>query len=353
MKIAYNVSTINYLWQAESLAQSFIKHNPDYTFFVCIIDRVTPDLDITKYKFSFNIIWIDELQTPTWDKMVEHYTLFELVMSTKALVLDYLFKNFNPNFALCLDSDMIIFDSFQLIENQLDKYNIYLTPYCYSPIPITTPIELVENGFSDTQPLEDRMMLYVGIYNMGFIAVKNTPETESFVKWWVNMSINQCFVGRKQGMFGEQLCINLVPIYFEKVLVIKDLGYNAASWNFHERSFSEKDGKFYVNDEFPLVFYHYSGYSADYPDRITRWTPLTFDNKPDVKPIFKPYYEASTLDKYPELRNKISYFLEIKKQILERKKVVVIESLQYRILRRLLMYVPKSIREDLQKILIP
>lgn len=353
MKIAYNVSTINYLWQAENLAQSFIKHNPDYTFFVYIIDKPTPDLDISKYNFSFKIIWIDEVEVPTWNKMVEYYTFFELVMATKALGLDHLLNKYNPNFVIYLDSDIMVFNDFQLIENQLEKYDIFVTPYSCSRMPALTPIDAVEDSFSDKKPFEDRMMLYVGIYNMGFIAIKNTIEAHKFVNWWVDMALNLCFGGRIQGSFVDQLCINLVPIYFEKVLVIKDLGYNAASWNFHERNFSEKDGKFYVNDEFPLVFYHYSGYSSDYPDRITRWTPLSFDDKPDVKPIFKPYHEASTLDKYPELRNKISCFVEMKKEILERKKVVVIEPLRYRILRRLLMYVPKGIREDLRKILTP
>ncbi len=352
MKIAYTVSTINYLWQAENLSQSFLKHNPDYTIFVCITDRLTIDLDIKSYKFSFEIVWIDDLHVPTWNKMVEYYNIAELVMSTKALAISYLFNKYNPDFAIYLDSDIIVFDHFQLVETQLEHYNICLTPYCCTQMPVISPIESIENSFSDQQPFEDRTMLYSGIYNMGFIAVKNVKENKKFIQWWCEMSMNQCFLGRKQGMFGEQLCINLVPIYFEKVLVIKDVGYNAASWNFHERNFSEKDGKFYVNDKFPLVFYHYSGYSADYPDRITRWTPLTFDDKPDVKPIFKPYHEASKLNKYPELRNKISYFVEMKKQLLEQKKVIVIEPLQYRILRRLLMYVPKSIREDFRNILM-
>ncbi len=352
MKIAYNVSTVNYLWQAENLAKSFLHHNPDYKFIVCLIDKPSANWNIADYQFSFDIIWIGDLQVPTWDKMVEYYTFFELVIATKALVLDYLCTQYDTDFVIYLDTDIIIYDSFQLVEQELVTHNIILTPYACSSLPTTTSIENVISGFAEDKPFEDRMMLYVGIYNIGFIAVKNCPETKAFREWWITKCINQGFIATKQGCFGEQLNLNLVPIFFDKVLVLKDLGYNAAVWNLHERKFSQKNGKFYVNDTIPLVFYHFSGYVPEKPKQITKWMPTLIEERPDIEPLFTQYHQTFADTTYAHLRQQVCGFIEQRKQILAtRKKKVFIEPLQYRILRRLLMYIPQKIKQDMKDIL--
>ena len=63
----------------------------------------------------------------------------------------------------------------------------------------------------------------------------------------------------KRGMFAEQLWLNLVLLYFEKVHVIKHLGCNEAFWNLHERRLTKLAGKYYVNKTYPLIFFHFSG----------------------------------------------------------------------------------------------
>jgi hypothetical protein len=350
-KIAYNVSTINYLWQAENLAQSFLKHNPDYDFYVCVIDKPNPDFQPQDYNFSFHIIWIDDLQIHDWEKMLEHYLTFELVIATKAMVLDYLFTTYQPDFALCLDSDILIFDNFSAVEEQFKETNIILTPHCYLPMPYITPIDKVIHGFSDKIPFEDRLFLHVGIYNIGFIGVKNNAETQPFREWWIKMSKNQCFVGRKQGMFGEQLCLNLVPLYFEKVALLKHLGYNVAGWNLHERKISQKNGKFYVNDTIPLAFFHYSGYEYKNPHKITKWVPLTLDERPDVKPLFDLYHQTYLETKWDKLKAIPCAFVKMKEEIMADKKVVWKEPLQYKIIRRLINTLPLSIQKDIKHIL--
>lgn len=349
-KIAYNVSTINYLWQAENLALSFLRHNLDYDFYVCLVDKPNPSFDFDEYNFSFRIIWIDELKVDMWDKMVEYYTLFELVMSTKALALEYLFNNYNPDFAIYLDGDILVYDNFSLIEKNIETHNIFITPYCNSPMPIMTPIDKVLNGFSAELPFEDRLPLYVGIYNLGFIAVKNTPETKLFRDWWIKTSKNQCFIGRKQGLFGEQLCINLVPLYFEKVFIITHLGYNVSAHNLHERTITTKENKFYINGDLSLVFFHYSGYEYKQPHKVAKWIPLTFDERPDVKPVFADYHKTYLEQKWDKIKSIPCAFVKIKQEIIDSKKVIWKEPLRYKILRRLVSFLPKSIQADLKHI---
>src|SRR5262249_24953971 len=51
------------------------------------------------------------------------------------------------------------------------------------------------------------------------------------------------------------------------------------------------DGRHLVNGQ-PLKFFHFSGYSPEQPDAITKqWTRFTFENRPDLIPIFNAYRE--------------------------------------------------------------
>jgi hypothetical protein len=60
------------------------------------------------------------------------------------------------------------------------------------------------------------------------------------------------------GMYVDQLWINHVPIYFDRVFVTKHLGLNCAYWNLHERHFSIKNNCYLVNEKFELLFFHFS-----------------------------------------------------------------------------------------------
>jgi hypothetical protein len=351
MKIGYNVSTINYLWQAENLAQSFLKYNPDYRFFVCIIDKIPQNWHEKNYQFSFEIIWIDEIKIDIWTKMVEYYTTFELVMSTKPFVSEYLFQKYEPQLVISLDSDMLIFDNFAYIEQQLDTYNIFITPHCHTPMPYLSTIDKVTSEFSYMAPYEDRVMLHVGIYNLGFFAIKNSPETINFRNWWMDRCRHQCYVGSRVGLFGEQLWVNLVPIYFEKVCILNHLGYNVGPWSLHERTITKKDNKFFINDTFPLVIYHYTGYTPDDPDKVAKWIPLTLAARPDLKEVFELYHKTFENLKYEELRKIPCAFIAEKQQIIASKKVIWKEPIQYKILRKLLSFMPKTIIEDIKHIL--
>ena len=48
-------------------------------------------------------------------------------------------------------------------------------------------------------------------------------------------------------------------LFFEGILVSKNLGLNVAIWNLTERELSQKEnGEMCVNDNYPLIFFHFS-----------------------------------------------------------------------------------------------
>jgi hypothetical protein len=69
-----------------------------------------------------------------------------------------------------------------------------------------------------------------------------------------------------------------MPALYDNYFILKHPGYNMANWNLHERQlFIEKTS--FVNDEYPLCFFHFSSYKFNNPEQIcsylTRYDLIT------------------------------------------------------------------------------
>ncbi len=351
MKLAYNVSSINYLWQAEAVASSFLKHNPDYKFIVCIADQAPPLLDLTKYNFSFDIHWIEEFSIPEFQQLLTYYDVFSLLMALKGIMAEALLLRYNPEHIIYLDGDMLVFQPFTWLEHQLQNYDIFVTPHCSLPPPYQTPLAEVKTSLLPKNPYEDRVFLLMGLYNAGFCAFKNTSQGREFVSWWSKNLKNQCFPTNYAGLFVDQIWFNLVPIYFDKTCIVRNLGYNVGCWSFHERKISQKDGVFYVNDTIPLVCFHYTGYRPSNPNQIAEWIDLTLDDMPELKPIFEPFMQLTKTKIYQDLHRIPCAFAAQHEILVESRKVKVVESFAFRVLRKLCSFLPLALRNQLKKAL--
>jgi hypothetical protein len=88
--------------------------------------------------------------------------------------------------------------------------------------------------------------------------------------------------------------VNFAPIYYEDVFVSRHLGLNMAYWNLHEREITNDNEPYLVNDTFPLIFLHFSGYLPEHPTEISKYqNRYTFQEKSDEASIFD--YYAQTL----------------------------------------------------------
>ncbi|MDP5139099.1 MAG: hypothetical protein NWP83_01350, partial [Spirosomaceae bacterium] len=101
----------------------------------------------------------------------------------------------------------------------------------------------------------------------------------------------------------DQLWANFVPLFFENVLVSQNLGLNVGYWNLHERNIEFKDDTFTVNEAYPLVFFHFSGFDINKRDKISVHTDR-FDlvNRPELQSLFEKYHEKMTQNEYGKYR---------------------------------------------------
>jgi hypothetical protein len=279
MNAIYTVCSYNHLGRALSLADSVSTHCQGVKFIICLIDTV----DLNLIPEGIELIMARDMNLSFLNELCSKYSPLELNSALKPYFGNYIFEKYKQlDQIIFLDSDILLFDDLNPVYESLDVNSIVLSPHSLSTVP---------NGTD----FDDRVFLRSGIYNAGFFGLKRDLNSQAFLLWWMGKLRNECFFDSKRGMFAEQLWLNLVPLYFEGVDILKHEGCNVAYWNLHERSLSEKDGVFYVNGTVPLIFFHYSGASVSCieENKVSQHQQrYTFTNRPDVLEVFKLYINS-------------------------------------------------------------
>lgn len=119
-----------------------------------------------------------------------------------------------------VDNDIYFFSSPSIIIDKLNSSNILLTPHFYSTDPKKNQNWLEAN-------------YRIGLYNAGFIgANKNAIQ---MLDWWKDCCIYNVKKSNWRGLYDDQKYLDLVPIIFENVEIVKDTGCNLAGWNYKNR----------------------------------------------------------------------------------------------------------------------
>ena len=313
-KSVFTICSNNYLAQAKTLADSFLEFNKGYKFYIFLCDTMRSDIDYSKFD-KINIVNLQSLNIEKFKDMSAKYNIVELNTSIKPFCFDYLYKNYNNDIVIYLDPDICVFNRFTYIEEKLSIYDVILTPHC------CTPIE-----FDGESPTENTFTQF-GIYNLGFCATKRSMNAMKMINWWKNRLEVNCFDSPESGIFVDQLPMNLAPIFFDNIFVSKNLGLNAAPWNLHERDILYNENSWYVNNELPLIFFHFSNFNINFSDLIsTYYSRANIDRHDDIKALYSfyrnkllkngyEYYSGIRFAYSSHIRHKDSPFIKIIKYI--------------------------------------
>lgn len=298
MKIAFTICSNNYLAQAKTLGDSFLKYHPDVRFIIGLVDKFDTSFDYSFF-LNFTIIPVEDLKIDCFNELNRKYNLVELNTAVKPDYFKYVFENFNAEKVLYIDPDILVKSTFEEVYTLLDTQNIILTPHICSPVD------------DDYQPT-DYHTLRGGVFNLGFIALSNYNNIESFLNWWRDRVYKYGYANFSKNMFYDQLWINYVPVFYDNYYILKHPGYNMANWNLHERSLSAKKEAFYVNNNYPLRFFHFSSYKYDMPYQICSYlTRYDFNSRPDLIALFNEYNNLLLNNKIELISKlKLMYFLK-------------------------------------------
>ena len=294
-KIVVTVCTASYLAQAKGLADSVIKYNPDYKVVIGLVDKLNDDFDFSAFDPHL-ILQIHEMNLPMFEEMHQRYNIFELNCALKSFFVRWALDKYAPEFVIYLDVDMLLFNSFEPAEELFKECSILITPHISKPFP--------KDNFSP----QENDILKTGLFNAGFFGVKNDANGNALIDWWKERMIDKGYERPKDGLNSDQNWLNFAPLYFDKVKIIKHAGFNAAYWNLHERTISKKNNIFFANEE-PLIFFHYSGYSMQHPDEISKHQQrFSIKDNPALAEIFQIYHDTMKKNGQEKLQNLPCYY---------------------------------------------
>ncbi|MBB1284666.1 hypothetical protein HRH25_09810 [Flavisolibacter sp. BT320] len=275
MEIVFTICSNNYLAQANVLGCSVGKYEPASKFIVIIADKKSNEINYEDLPFDY--LFIESIFSDP-QSLVERFGVIGLNTNIKPIAFQYLLKQYDLETATYLDPDVKLFGSLALVKQGLREHDIILTPHIYTPIDM------------DGKSPSENTFLNFGLYNLGFIGLKNNANALHFLKWWQMQTLTVGFIDVANGYFVDQLCINHVPIFFKNVLIIDHVGYNMAPWNLHER-YLTKDGNHYlVNKEVQLIFYHFSSFNFETIELpLHKFNRFTLKERNDLLDMYQRY----------------------------------------------------------------
>jgi len=310
-KVVFTICAKNYIGLAQVLEKSIIEHNEDVDFYIFCADEFQSTDKIES--LPNNVLIAKEVLNFTqekWNELSFKYEITEFCTCIKASCFKYIFEKFQPDACIYFDPDILVFSSLEYVFEKLEQHSIILTPHI-------TSMEDVYTG-----KLKEQNLLYSGMYNLGFLALRNDNNSHKMLNWWEIRLDDRCFQNVMENYFTDQKWMDFLPCFFPTGLFISfNLGLNLAPWNFYEREIVCVDNSYYITNRinkddktlYPLVFVHFSGFKYDLllNDEISGGNIQNLKIENDLICIFKvysAYLRTSDFSKYISLGYTYNYF---------------------------------------------
>jgi len=245
--LVYSSFTFSYLNRARVLFKTLRRFHPDWELVALITDTPPQGFDFDPSKEDFDrVVYAEDLGVPNFRSWLFKHDVVEVCTAVKGPFIHQACAG-GADVVMYLDPDTALLGSLQPLVEMLEKDDILLTPH------------LIDYNIDRAAILDnDLSASRTGIFNLGFVAIRTTGEGARFAKWWNDRLLEFCYDDMPNGLFVDQRWCDHVPALFDKVKVVRDPGYNVASWNLSTRKLAVgKDGQITVNGA-PLRFWHFT-----------------------------------------------------------------------------------------------
>jgi hypothetical protein len=248
--VVYTSAAVNYLPKVRKLCASLRRWHPEFQIVLALADEKDPSTDFA-YEPVDMVIALEDLPIPDRRRWTYFHTIVELSTAIKPFVLLELLGKPDVDRVIYFDPDIVLFSRLDDMLGELDASNLVLTPHLTKP---EIEIEAVRDN--------EICALRHGVYNLGFLGVRSTPEGVRFARWWAERVYHFCVADIPAGLFTDQRWIDLAPAFFEGVGILKNPRFNVAPWNLTMRTVSGNHASGFLVDGYPLGFYHFTGFDS-------------------------------------------------------------------------------------------
>lgn len=290
------IITSNYLHFAVALHESLLQFNESIILHVFISDKWDDTIEdglIVPKESTVSIYYIKDLCEKGIGKAIhaqyanknkDHFR-----WSMKGVFISYLLEERDYEKVIYLDWDTYFFNDYHFLFEELNTHSILLTPHWRCAI----------NPELDTVNFD--FLFIHGLYNAGFLAAnqKGIPALKKLGEW----CLYECVNNAKKGKLDDQTYLNLLPIYFDDVKILKHRGCNVASWNLIECKRIKIEEEVLINGTDKVIFIHfldatvqliYSGVDKLLTPYLTKY----LDNIQKINPQadFHKFYKLDIVD---------------------------------------------------------
>lgn len=275
--VACTIASNNYLALATVLAESYRRHHPGAEVWLGLADRRDPRVDYGR--LPMRVVAAEELGIPAFPSFAFRYDQLELSTAIKPWLFAHLRDRVGHDRAIYFDPDILVTDRLVEVERALERSQAALTPH------LTKPID------NEHRPSE-RQIRMMGVYNLGFLALRLDASTAGFLEWWQERLHRFCLVDPHHGLFVDQAWMDLAPAFLDRVEILRSPRLNLAYWNLAHRSLTRGQNGLLVDDE-PLGFVHWSGVDLEDSSRLSRHQDrLSLERLPELAELLASYREA-------------------------------------------------------------
>ena len=248
---AFTSSAPNYSGKVRALFQSLRRHHPEIRRHWLVADVRSPETEALVDGEADETWFVDDFEAcraPSWHFQLD---VVELSTAIKPECARMLMARPDCELLLYFDPDMVLFSPLDDLVDLLRSASLVLTPHLLRP-----EVEL------DAVLDHELCALRHGVFNLGFVGIRDCDEGRAFLDWWRERCRISCSDDWRDGVFTDQKWVNFAPVFFPGTAIARSPRFNVAPWNVNQRPLSGtfEDG-FEVLGE-PLGFYHFTGFDS-------------------------------------------------------------------------------------------
>jgi hypothetical protein len=307
MKIAFTICSNNYLSLARALGRSLFSTGNDYHYIIGLVDKLNDNLK--EYYKDFEVLPCDQIGIPDLEEISLKYTIAEFNTALKPFYFQYLFNKYpDAEYITFLDPDMLVYRQLTELEEGHRQYDIIMTPH------------ILEPQVLDGKHPDEISYLSTGTFNLGFLSLRKSANTLRMLEWWAERLRHFCYFDFQKGLFVDQKWMNLAPVFFDSVYVLRHYGYNVAYWNLQERTLSKENGVWTINKTYPLTIYHFSSVGIKQGKLFHKQQNRYVDEDlPLNKAVFMEYRSLVLAEGYEQTNPYKCYYIERRNEYITKK----------------------------------
>ena len=184
--------TFSYLSRAIVLLRTVKNVHPDWEFWALMVDKCPPGANVDPHLAEFDhVIYSEDLgldRHQAW--LFKHDIVEACTASKRKCSATSSAKGSRKSFILI--QTLRCFSRWEA-SSILDSHSIVLTPHQAEP----------NSDYGVSRDNELTSMRF-GVYNLGFVAVRDDPAGRSFADWWCQHLYNACYADIENGIFTDQ-----------------------------------------------------------------------------------------------------------------------------------------------------